>query len=243
MQGFELSEVLAELDRAGEPRIEILRKAPSRGPRLGIFASSFNPPTLAHVEVVRLAKERFRLDEILALAGLRNADKTSYDCRIEDRFAMMADAFEGDAGVSLGISSHAFYVDMVEALDCLYPPASDLHFIIGFDTFERVIDLEDRYTARYHRRFRDRRAALEFLLSRSRLIVASRGGSGRESVDRILENEPQALRERVLYLDFPAELSERSATDVRERIGAGLPIDGLVPPAVQRYITDRQLYR
>ena len=33
-----------------------------------------------------------------------------------------------------------------------------------------------------------------------------------------------------------------SSTDIRERRVAGRPIDGLVPPAVLRYINDRRLY-
>jgi len=37
-------------------------------------------------------------------------------------------------------------------------------------------------------------------------------------------------------------LIEISATEVRRRVAAGLAIDFLVPPAVQRYILDHDLY-
>ena len=155
---------------------------------------------------------------------------------------MLALALAGDRRTSIGLSSHAFYVDMIKALERTHPQ-SDLHFVLGFDTFERVLDLEDRYTAKYHNRFSDRTEALEYLLSRSRLVVASRAGAGREEVRALLENVPATFAGRVLYLDFPADLGERSSTEVRNRVRAGQSISGLVPEAVERYIKERELYR
>lgn len=145
-------------------------------------------------------------------------------------------------GVSIGLSSHAFYVDMLEAIARVYPAETDLHFIVGFDTFERVIDPEDRYTARYHRRFRDRDEALRYLFARSSFIVAGRTGAGLEHVKQLIECEPGLPRERIAYLDFPATLGEISATDVRNRLVSGAPITALVPAQVERYILEHGLY-
>jgi nicotinate (nicotinamide) nucleotide adenylyltransferase len=238
-----VSYILARFAPGEPPRIEFLKKASHQGPLLGVFASSFNPPTLAHLELVGRARQQFTLDEVLVLSGIQNADKSDYECSLIDRVAMMFEAFGGDEAISIGVSSHAFYVDMVEALASLYPPSTDLHFIIGFDTFERVLDRQDRYTARYHRSFGDRAEALSFLLSRSSLIVANRAGSGREAIEKAREEVIPALRSRILLLDFPAALAEQSASEVRENIHANLSIEGLVPPAVERYINERQLYR
>ena len=69
--------------------IKIIERAEATGPRLGVFASSFNPPTTAHVELIQRAAEAFSLDEILALAGKTNADKLEYECSLEDRLAML----------------------------------------------------------------------------------------------------------------------------------------------------------
>jgi nicotinate-nucleotide adenylyltransferase len=242
MESERLTEMIERVDIEGEPRIELIKRAEVSGPRVGIFASSFNPITSAHVELMRYAIEVFSLDEMLALAGKANADKTSYECSLEDRLEMLALAFADDAQTSTGLSSHAFYVDMIDALRRDYTQ-SDLHFILGFDTFERVLDPEDRYTKRYHRRFNDRLAALDYLLSRSRLVVAARRGAGREKVQALLENEHERYRERILYLDFPSDLGERSATEVRDLLRAGESITGLVPQAVEQYIRERGLYR
>ena len=239
----QISETIERLRQSGEPRIEIIKRAVTAGVRLGVFASSFNPPTIAHVELIRRATEAFALDETLALAGQTNADKSTYECSLEDRVAMMKLAFAGEARTSIGLSSHAFYVDMVDALRRVYSPQTDLHFIVGFDTFERVIDLEDRYTKRYHRKPSGRIEALEYMFARSSFIVAARAGIGLDSLKLLVKRELVVPPDRVLYLDFPPDLGELSSTEVRKRSGAGESITGLVPAAVEQFITLRGTYK
>jgi nicotinate-nucleotide adenylyltransferase len=248
METSRLREIIARVESAsGQPHIEFVKRAGATTRclttnRLGVFASSFNPTTVAHVELMRLASEHFSLDETLALAGRANADKTDYDCSLEDRLQMLALAFEGDERVSIGLCSHAFFVDTVEALASAYGRETDLHFVVGFDTFERVIDCEDKYTQRYHRKFNARVEALGYLFERSRLVVAGRAGAGYGEVRGMVERELGDFAERVLYLETPAQIGEMSASEVRSRVRAGLSIDGLVPSAVAAYINERGLY-
>ena len=237
-----VKEIIESVDSSEEPGIEAIKRAEATGPRIGVFASSFNPPTIAHVELIHRAAEAFSLDEILALAGKTNADKLDYECSLEDRLAMLALTFADEPRVSIGLSSHAFYVDMIDALELAYPAQTDLHFIVGFDTFERVLDAEDRYTRRYYRRFRGRTEVLEHLFARSRFIVAGRAGAGLHSVRLLVEREPAVPPDRVLYLDFPADLGELSATEVRKRRSAARSITGLVPATVEEYIQEHGLY-
>jgi nicotinamide-nucleotide adenylyltransferase len=238
----QINHVIERVNQSNEPRIEIIRPAETRGPRLGVFASSFNPPTLAHVELIRRASEAFSLDETLALTGQANADKMSYECPLGDRVAMMELAFAGDRHTSIGLSSHAFYVDMIDALERVYPARADLHFIVGFDTFERVLDFDDRYTERYYRQFSGRLEALEYLFARCNFIVSARAGSGHEQVTELIAREPAAPKQRIHYLDFPSDLGELSATEVRNRCQTGESIEGLVPGAIAGVIQQRGLY-
>lgn len=242
MNPDKISEAIARVRQSAEPRIEIIERAATSGSRLGVFASSFNPPTLAHVELIRQASKAFSLAETLALASETNADKQNYECSLEDRVAMMELAFVDDARTSIGLSSHAFYVDMIDALRRAYPPRTDLHFIVGFDTFERVLDLEDRYQKKYYREF-SRVEALEYLFARSSFIVAARAGAGLDSVRLLVEREPAVPRDRVLYLEFPPDLGELSATEVRNRCRASESITGLVPAAVEQFISRNQNYK
>ncbi len=242
MDALQIKEIIEPIDPTGEPAIRFIKRAEPGGPRLGIFASSFNPTTIAHVELMRRAAKEFLLDEILALAGTANADKSAYECSLEDRLRMLALTFENERRVSIGVSSHAFFVDMIDALYRAYPRQTDLHFVVGFDTFERVVDREDRYTPKYHRKFGDRVGALQYLLVRSRLIVAGRRGAGEPDIRALVESDLPKLSGRVSYLDTPADIGEMSATQVRDRVRIGLAIDALVPPAVELYIKEQGLY-
>ena len=242
MDADRIKEIIGDVDTSGDPHIRIIKCAPAASRRLGIFASSFNPTTLAHVELIHRAAKEFALDEVLALAGKTNADKLDYQCPLEDRLMMLALAFAADSTVSIGLSSHAFYVDMVDAVRRVSLPQADLHFIVGFDTFERLLDAEDRYTERYHRKFAGRTEALNYLFAHSRLIVAGRAGASLSSVMHLVEQEPAVPRDRIFYLDFPADLGELSATEARKRSREGKPLHEIVPPAVEEYIREHHLY-
>jgi nicotinic acid mononucleotide adenylyltransferase len=243
MKNEDIRSLISRLSASGEPRVELIKRANPPGARVGIFSSSFNPPTVAHVELMRQASASFGLDETLALAGLTNADKVEYEASLEDRIVMVVAALEANPRTSIGVSSHPFFTDMLDALRRVYDRQTELHFVVGLDTFERVLDREDKYTNRYHRTFSNRLEALEYLLRGSRLIVANRGVAGLDEARAMGAAYPPELSRRILYLDFPSDLADRSATDVRERIGAGQSIAGLVGPGVEHHILAKGLYR
>jgi nicotinate (nicotinamide) nucleotide adenylyltransferase len=243
----ELIETL--IDRASQsrqPEILFVKRIASRGRRLGVFASSFNPVTCAHLELMRAATLQSGLDQTVALAGTRNADKTQYECPLEQRIQMLLLATREEPRLSVAVSTSAYFVDMVDPIAASYPPGTEIYFITGFDTFERILDPEDQYTGRYYRTFLSRDEALGHLLARSHLIVAGRKGRGAREWEAIAKREAESLRaipeDRIQFMDFPEELGERSSSEVRQRIRAGLSITGLVPPAAERYIQERRLY-
>jgi nicotinic acid mononucleotide adenylyltransferase len=242
VEQLDLTETIDRAVISAEPEIHFVSRPGQPGRRLGVFSSSFNPLTTAHVELMNRALREFALDEILALAGTSNADKTSYDCPLRHRLEMLRAATAECKYVSVGISSTGYFVDMIAAIFRAYPPDTDLHFIVGMDTFVRVVDQEGRYVDRYQTSFRDRRDALSFLLAHSRLIVAERTYTGRpDPADLILKN-PEIRASRILPMDFPRDLSERSASEVRRMLQAGLSVSDLVPIEVEGHIREHGLY-
>src|SRR5262244_2926755 len=91
----------------GVPRIAFIKRTPIPGRKPGVFASSFNPITVAHVELMRRASESFSLDETIAVAAVANADKLEYECSLQDRLEMLMLTFAEEPGISVGLSSHA----------------------------------------------------------------------------------------------------------------------------------------
>jgi nicotinate-nucleotide adenylyltransferase len=239
----EIGQTIQAASQSLQPSIHFIKKTNTNPKRLGIFASSFNPITTAHLELMQQARMQFALDEIVALAGIANADKSRYAVSIEERLTMLRLALEGDPHISIALSSHAFFVDQLDALAPHLQRETELHFILGFDTFERVLDCEDKYTRAYYRKFQDRTEALQYLLRRSHLIVASRAGAKQQALTSLINKSlTVGQQERVLYLDFPEDLGEQSASTVRKLIDQELSIAGLVPEAVERYIKERGLY-
>ena len=76
------------------------------------------------------------------------------------------------------------------------------------------------------------------MLELARLGVATRPGFDRGLLDTVLRS--LELPERVLFFDI--EPNPAASTEIRVRAALGKPIDGLVPPAVERLIEERRLY-
>jgi nicotinate-nucleotide adenylyltransferase len=80
----------------------------------------------------------------------------------------------------------------------------------------------------------------ERLLRLVRVAVAPRPGTAAPSVESL----PADLRDAALGVTILRGPNlDVSATEIRRRVAAGLPIDGLVAPAVGRYIEEHHLYR
>jgi nicotinate-nucleotide adenylyltransferase len=75
------------------------------------------------------------------------------------------------------------------------------------------------------------------LVAQARILIMARPGWN--FAWESLPTEFQFLRQHVVK----APQIDISATDIRRRVGLGLRIDYLTPPAVARYIHERRLYR
>jgi nicotinic acid mononucleotide adenylyltransferase len=208
--------------------------------RLGVFPASFNPPTITHVELIRRALQTFQLHEILLLASPRNADKTSYEATLEDRLQMLLQIFSSGPGVSIGVCSHPYFIDMLQAIQAYYPEGTEIYFIVGYDTLERVLDREGKYYPRYHKTYTTREEALKDLFTNSYFIVGG-GKAPLNALKELLTREMDPdLFAKIYYLELPD--SYPRATEVRERRKQGLSIEKLVPPEVQHYLEETGLY-
>ena len=108
--------------------------------RLGIFPASFNPPTMAHLALIREAKKQGNLDEILILLDIQAMDKEPVGATFEDRLTMLKKVFGRDPKVSIGLSNRGLFLEKLKPLRKYYPSPISFFFIVGFDTILRVMD-------------------------------------------------------------------------------------------------------
>ena len=216
----------------------MVRKAPQgirrRKGRLGIFPASFNPPTNAHVALVRKALTKGDLNEILVLLDAQAMDKEITGAPLEGRLIMLKRLFQRDPKVSIGISNRGLFVEKVMPLRILYPSA-DLFFIVGFDTILRVMD--KKY-------YRNCSKTLSELFSQCQFMVANRENQETGAFESLFCNRTnKRYRERVSFFTLPRKYSFLSSSLIRERIAKGKGVHGLVPASVLALIKQKGLYR
>ncbi len=229
---------LKELKKRKEPAILLIRKAPrgisGRRGRLGIFAASFNPLTMAHLTLIREARKRFDLAEVLVLLDIKAMDKKIVGASLEDRLKMLNVLFRRDPKISIGLSNRGRFVEKLLPLRTLFPPPISFVFIVGFDTILRVMD--KRY-------YKARKKALGYLFEATQFLVANRGGQDAQSFEALFENVVnRRYRDGVSFITLPEGFSSLSSSLIRRKIAEGHPVEGLVPAPILRYIQKAGLY-
>ena len=179
-----------------------------------LYGGAFDPPHLGHVAVADAARERFGVERLVVLVGQRPAHRAVH-ASAEDRLALARAAFPGD---DVRLDPYPRTVELLRA-----ERFEDPVFVIGADQFRSFLSWTEPAE----------------VLERTRVAVATRPGFRRDQLEEVLEQLD--ARERVLF--FEIEPNPGASTDVRARCAAGESLDGLVPPAVERLISERGLYR
>jgi nicotinate-nucleotide adenylyltransferase len=193
---------------------------------IGILGGTFNPPHRGHLALARHARTELGLDRVLLMPAHSAPHKgDEEDPGPERRLEMCRLAVDGEAGLeacALEIERRgpSYTVDTLRAIKQSDPEA-ELTFIVGADM------------ARTLPAWREPRALVEL----AGLAIAEREDTGREEVLRAMA----PLGARMTFLAMP--MLGVSSSQVRERVKAGEPIEGLVAPAVAEYIAAHALYR
>lgn len=189
--------------------------------RLGFYGGTFDPVHFGHLIVAQDAFEQLRLDRVAFIpAGQNPLKEDAPEAPFADRFAMLQQALERDTRfVILDIENRSGPTptfDTVRTLRQRHPDA-DFYWIIGAD---QLADLP-----KWHR--------IDELVRLTSFATATRPGYALEA-----PNVPGLRLETVRLHDV-----EVSATEIRERVRQGLPVDFLTRQAVASYITRMNLYR
>ena len=184
---------------------------------IGILGGAFDPPHVGHVALAREAVDHFRLDRLLirvvADPGHKEVD-TAPEIRL--RLAELAFAAIDVAEVTLDLFART--VDSLEALGL-----DDPVFLLGADELVAF--------AAWTRPDR--------VLELARIGAATRPGTDLAELERIVATLPRPGR----IEPFPITPLAVSSSDIRDRVAASLPIDGLVTAAVAAEIGRLGLYR
>ncbi len=210
---------------------------------IGILGGTFNPIHYAHLHSAEEVCETQALDRVLFIPSASPPHKEgTHLASAEHRLAMVRLAVAGNrrfraSAIELERSGRSYSVDTLRSLKESRPRAH-FTFIIGLDAFSEigtwkeyqtlfglcdiVVTSRPKYEVRHLRSLLPVAARRDFCYSPDTTTLVHRSGH-------------RVRFQRIRDLDI-------SATDLRERIQAGLSIRYLVPEAVVRYIARHQLY-
>lgn len=191
------------------------------GERLGILGGTFDPPHIGHLLLAYGALEQLALDRIILVPACRQPLKVdaeitapAYRLAMVQLLAETELRFQVDA-IELDRPGLSFTVDTLRAYRARWPDA-DLTLLLGADAA---------------RTFAQWRAPAE-VAGLARIVVCTRG-----------EEAMPAAPAGVVWGRLATRRVDVSATEIRARVRAGLPIRGFVTDAVAAYIAAHGLYR
>jgi nicotinate-nucleotide adenylyltransferase len=190
--------------------LKFYRQDKGRPRKVGILAGSFNPPTIAHLELARAASRA--VDLIVYVVPQVFPHKDYSGATLEQRVEMLDVA---GLGVPHAIASSAqgLFIDIAREFRDHYGAGVELAFICGRDAAQRIIDWDY-----------GRPGVLEEMLGEFELLVAPRGG---------YFSPPEEFRHRIHALALASGHEHVSSTEVRERIARGDAWEHLVPKKIR----------
>ena len=197
--------------------------------RVGLFGGAFDPPHVAHFALAQAAVQELGLDVLHVLPTGAAWHKNRALTAAADRLAMCRLAFGHIAhvevdGRELERPGPSFTIDTLGELRAVYPVA-ELFLLIGSDQAAAF--------AQWHR--------WQEIQSAATVIIAARADA--KSATGRFDSQSSASPSSGSFRTLKLPAVDVSATDIRQRVRSGRPIDHLVAPVVARYIDQHHLYQ
>ena len=206
--------------------------------RRGLLGGTFDPIHHGHLDVAMAARRALTLDVIELLPSGTPPHRRAPLASIRDRVAMTHLAAAGCEGLIVSEldtedGGPSYTASTLDRLAARGVDTRALFFVTGADAFREIASWKD-YPG---------------LLDRCHFVAVSRPGCPASSLPRALPalarrmlEAPCLIPARPSIFLVDAVTAAVSSTEVRRRVAAGEPIDGLVPEAVAGYITSHGLY-
>jgi len=195
--------------------------------KLGILGGTFDPIHVGHLAVAKAAIECAQLDRVLFVPSALPPHRAAAQAPAEDRLAMTNLAVRGEpnfevSDVEVRRGGRSYTVETLSELHRAHPD-DELFLILGWDA------------ARLFRTWHQP----ERVSSLASVVIVDRPGQGPPAQSELagLGLDPA----RVIKCHVPTP--DVSGSALRRAIAAGQPVTGQLPPAVERYVADHDLYR
>lgn len=228
--------LLDQLDPEAPPQALIVPGSPTPEGNIIVFPGSFNPPTTAHLALLKQARQFARLHgsmHLYAAISKRITDKETVERPLLlDRIILLDTVLRHHLRhTGIMLFNRGLYVEQAEGIRASFPQVKKLYFLIGFDKIVQIFD--PHY-------YEDRDAALHELFALAELLVAPRGGAGAAELAQLLDQpENRQFAQYVHALPLSAAYQNISSTRIRQGLDTH---EQEVPPEVRRFIRETHAY-
>jgi len=197
--------------------LRFYRQSPVKPHKVGILAGSFNPPTIAHLELAVAASGW--VDLILFVVPQVFPHKEYSGATLPQRVEML-EAAGLDVPHAVASTEQGLFIDIARECREHYGAGAELFFICGRDAAERILHWDYGRTG-----------VVQEMLREFQLLVAPRGGHF---------SPPEEYKNRIHVLNIRTGHDQVSSTQVRERIARGEAWEHLVPERIRERV--REIY-
>jgi nicotinate-nucleotide adenylyltransferase len=197
--------------------------------KIGIIGGTFDPVHLGHLAVAEEACRQVGLAEMIFLpAGHPYFKAAALISPAEHRVKMLELAIVDKPKYKISLleiqrPGPSYAVETVAKIKSQRPPEDEIFFIMGWDSLLTLPRWEQP----------------ERLISLCKIIASPRPGYSKPDID-LIEKDLPGISQLTLVMEKP--LVNISATEIRERVRRGLPVDNMVTPSVAKYIKEKRLY-
>ncbi len=209
--------------------------------RIGILGGTFDPVHFGHLRAVEEVRNSFMLDKITIVPV--NIPPHKKDLKIsppEDRLNMLKMAIDGNealevSDVEIARGGISYTIETLLDFEKKY---EDLYYLLGVDSFHEIETWHMYEELFYHTNF-----IVMARPSKKRFLgLDSFPEKVRDKFVKIDERTFKHVSQKMVYVLEVTQL-DISSSKIREYVKRGFSIKYLVPPAVERYIYQRGLYR
>ncbi len=187
--------------------------------KIGILGGTFNPIHIGHLILAEEAREKLNLDRIIFVPTYLPPHKENSDiASAPDRYKMIKLALQKNkyclvSDIEIKRDGKSYTIDTLKEFKQKYPQ-DELYFIIGSDLLKYLDDWKDLFE----------------IIKMVKFIVATRPGYPLEKIPAYITT-------------MPIRAVDVSAFEIRQAIKENRSFRYLVPEAVFKYISKKNLYK
>ena len=198
---------------------------------IAILGGSFNPIHNGHLKLAIKAYESFPVSKVLIIPNYstyykEDAGKDATSDRVEMvKLAIKDYPYMEFSDIEIRRAGVTYTIDTIEEL-LNDDPSLKIYFIIGGDSLQYI----------------DKWKRAEELLSKVTILTAVRDDVDTKKSRRLIADlKSRYVNADIRLMDMKGVVI--SSSDIRNRVMAGISIEGLVPPQVEEYIINNGLYK